>query len=245
MLSMWGKGGEYAREDMHDRIRDQSVASHFGYAGNRCASYGALVNRLQTVVCRNLMEEAETKLGLDQYAHGMSARNRLGRLLWKVVEGTLFRFSPAPAHGWRRALLRLFGATLSSSASVYPTARIWAPWNLEMGPHSCISWGVDCYCVDKIRLGAQTLVSQHARLIAASHDIGHPRFSLIHRPINLGSESWICAYAYVGMGVTVGQGAVVAATATVVKDVEPWTIVGGNPAKRIGTREIHNERDPG
>lgn len=187
------------------------------------------------------MEVGDAQLHLDRYVHGMSLGNRVGRLVWKIVEGTLFRLSPAPAHGWRRALLRLFGAKISSTASVYPTARIWAPWNLEMGPHSCISWGVDCYCVDRIRLGSKTLVSQHARLIAASHDISRPSFSLIHRPIDLGSESWICAYAYVGMGVTVGQGAVVAATATVVKDVEPWAIVGGNPATRIGTRTIRQD----
>ena len=184
------------------------------------------------------METSEAKVELSRYVNRLSTKNRVMRLLWKIVEFTLFRLSPAPAHGWRRGLLRLFGAQLASSASVYPTAKIWAPWNLEMGPHSCLSWGVDCYCVDTITLGTRTLVSQHARLIAASHDITSPEFPLVHQPIVLESASWVCAYAYVGMGVTVGQGAVVAATATVVKDVEPWAIVGGNPARRIGTRVI-------
>lgn len=184
------------------------------------------------------VDDADAHLGLDRYVNTLSTRNRVSRLLWKVVEHTLFRLSPAPAHAWRRALLRLFGARLASTASVYPTARIWAPWNLEMGPHSCLSWGVDCYCVDTIKLGTRALVSQHVRLIAASHDINSPEFPLVHQPIVLESTSWVCAYAYVGMGVTIGQGAVVAATATVVKDVEPRAIVGGNPARRIGTRVI-------
>jgi putative colanic acid biosynthesis acetyltransferase WcaF len=177
-------------------------------------------------------------LKLDSYSHGFSRRNRLLRLLWKVVQSTAFRLSPPFAHGFRRALLRMFGARIDATALIYPTVNVWAPWNLEMGPHSCISWGVDCYCVDMIRLGQQALVSQNARLVTASHAITSPDFRLIHKPIELASECWVCAFAYVGMGVTVGRGAVVAATATVVKDVEPWAIVGGNPARRIGTRSI-------
>lgn len=184
------------------------------------------------------MASNEMKLQLDRYAHGFSRKNRVLRLLWKFVQSTAFRASPPFAHGFRRCLLRLFGARIDATALIYPTVKIWAPWNLEMGPHSCISWGVDIYCVDMIRLGQQALVSQYARLITASHAFNSPQFELKHEPIHLGNESWVCAYAYVGMGVTVGHGAVVAATATVVKDVEPWAIVGGNPARRIGTRTI-------
>lgn len=180
------------------------------------------------------------KLGL--YSHGFSVRNRIQRSLWTIVQATVFSWSPAPFHGWRRMLLRIFGASIHQTAHIYPSVRIWAPWNLEMGVRSCLSWGVDCYCVDRIRLGDYALVSQHARLIAASHSIRDPYFSLVHKPIELQRESWVCAYAYVGMGVTVGVGAVVAATATVVKDVDSYAIVGGNPARQIGRRTIETER---
>lgn len=139
-------------------------------------------------------------------------------------------------HGWRRSLLRAFGARISSDAHVYPTARIWAPWNLTMEEDSCLSWGVDCYCVAEIILRKRSLVSQHARLVSASHDIRDPEFQLLSGKIEIGPNAWICAYAFVGMGVTIGEGAVVAATATVVRDVPAWSIVGGNPAAPIGTR---------
>lgn len=184
------------------------------------------------------IEHQSPNLRLSDYAHGFSTRNRIQRALWKVVEATFFAMSPAPLHGWRRWLLRLFGATVHPTARIYPTVRIWAPWNLEMGAYSCLSWGVDCYSVDRIRLGDHALVSQHARLIAASHSVSAPNFHLVHKSIVLERESWVCAYAYVGMGVTVGQGAVVAATATVVRDVAPWAIVGGNPAQYIKRRAI-------
>ncbi len=184
------------------------------------------------------MSDPQPLPAIAGYRHGLGAGNRLGRLLWKLVEATLFRSSPAPLHGWRRFLLRRFGASVDPTAHVYPTARIWAPWNLTMEAHSCLSWGVDCYSVDRITLRRQAIVSQHARLVAASHDIRDPSFRLLHRPIEIGPSAWICAYAFVGMGVTVGEGAVVAATATAVKDVEPWAIVGGNPARKLGVRRI-------
>jgi len=182
------------------------------------------------------MDQGGIGLELDEYTHGFTTQNRVMRGLWKVVQVTLFSLSPSFAHSWRRTLLRLFGAKIHPTAHVYPSVRIWAPWNLEMGRRSCLSWGVDCYCVDRISLGENALVSQYARLIAASHAIDSPNFHLVRRPIVLESESWVCAYAYIGMGVTVGRGAVVAATATVVKSVEPWAIVGGNPAQPIGMR---------
>lgn len=174
----------------------------------------------------------------DRYHHGFSARNRVGRALWKIIEGTAFRFSPPFLHGWRRMLLRLFGAQVHSRAVIYPTVRVWAPWNLTMESDACLSWNVDCYCVARITLREKAVVSQHAKLISASHDIRDPKFRLMHNPIEVGPHAWVCAYAFVGMGVTVGEGSVVAATATVVRDVAPWSVVGGNPAKQIGIRRL-------
>lgn len=141
-------------------------------------------------------------------------------------------------HGWRRALLRIFGAQIAATAVVYPSVRIWAPWNLSLGEYSCLSWGVDCYSVARITLGRQALVSQHARLITASHDISSPKFELLAAPIHIADDAWVCAYAYVGMGRTIGKRAIVAATASVTKDVAENAIVGGNPARLIGTRAL-------
>lgn len=61
---------------------------------------------------------------------------------------------------------------------------------------------------------------------------------LTHKPIVIASQAWVAARAFVGPGVTVGEGAVVGACAVVMKDVEPWTVVAGNPAKFIKRREI-------
>ena len=107
-----------------------------------------------------------------------------------------------------------------------------------MDEYSCLASGVDCYNVALVKIGANTTVSQGAYLCTASHDISDSLNPLVTAPIIIEDQAWVAADAFVSMGVTVGQGAVIGARACVFKDVEPWTVVGGNPAKFIKRREI-------
>ena len=138
-------------------------------------------------------------------------------------------------------LLRVFGAKIGNSCTILPSARVWAPWTLVVDSRICLSEAVDCYCVDKIILKEHANVSQDAALYTASHDLSSPRMALTTAPIILDRDSWVCARAIILPGVTIGEGAVVAAGAVVTKDVEPWTVVGGNPAKFIKKRELKND----
>jgi putative colanic acid biosynthesis acetyltransferase WcaF len=61
---------------------------------------------------------------------------------------------------------------------------------------------------------------------------------LLRPPIFIGDQSWVCADAFVGPGVTIGEGAIVGAGAVAMKDVKPWRIVVGNPARESKRREI-------
>ena len=99
------------------------------------------------------------------------------------------------------------------------------------------------YCVDKVYIGPHATISQFTHLCTASHDIHCPHMRLITAPIRIEASAWVCADAFVGPGVRIGDGAVVAARAVAVKDVEPWTVVGGNPAKFIKRRELRNEQE--
>lgn len=110
-----------------------------------------------------------------------------------------------------------------------------------MGEDACLSEEVDCYCVDKITIGDQTVVSQGAFLCTASHDVSSPTMELIHKPIVIGPQVWVAAKAFIGPGVIVGEGAVVGACSAVVRDVAPWNVVAGNPAKVIKKRQLRNE----
>jgi len=133
-------------------------------------------------------------------------------------------------------ILRAFGARIAPGVHPYPTARIWAPWNLTMETASCISDHVDCYSVAPITIGAHATVSQYSYLCSASHDYRDPGLPLIIAPIMIGADAWVAAAAFVGPGVRVGDGAVVGAHSTIVNDVPAWTVVAGSPAVHRGDR---------
>jgi putative colanic acid biosynthesis acetyltransferase WcaF len=164
-------------------------------------------------------------------------RSKAARMLWVIVWALFFRPSPTPFFWWRRFLLRLFGAEVGKGAHPYPSARIWAPWNLVMKSGSCLAAGVDCYCVDRIMLGHNAVVSQRAFLCTATHDHRQPGFRLMTGPVVISENAWVAAEAYIGPGVTVGAGAVAGARAVVVRNVPPGAVVVGNPA-RVVTSEM-------
>lgn len=175
------------------------------------------------------------------YKNHLSLKNKLARLSWQIVSLFLFRpFGLKIFNPWRIFLLRCFGAKLHPKAIVYSSVKIWAPWNLQMDELACIGPGVDCYNVAVIKMGVKAIVSQRCFLCTASHDMTLIENPLIHAPIIIEDKAWIGAEAYLHLGITIGQGAVVGARGCVYKSVDPWVIVGGNPAKFIKKREITN-----
>lgn len=164
----------------------------------------------------------------------------MARLLWGAAWVLLFRPSPRPLHGWRNLLLRLFGAKLDRTARVYPRCRIWAPWNLTMGPHACLADDVDCYNVRLITIGASSTVSQYSYLCGATHDFEDRRHPLVPMPITIGANVWIAADVFVAPGVTIPDGVVVGARSTVTKDLPPWTVCIGSPAREVRPRVLRD-----
>ena len=126
---------------------------------------------------------------------------------------------------------------------VYPSVKIWAPWNLVMDDHACLGPSVDCYNVARIALGEYATVSQYAHLCGATHDYTTFAMPLIPKPITIGARAWVAAGAFVGPGVTVGEGAVVGAQACVNRDVAAWTVVAGNPARLLKRRVMTDALD--
>jgi len=164
-------------------------------------------------------------------------RDRLARGVWNFVQATAFRWSPRPLHGWRRFLLGLFGAKIGRGAHIYPGARVWAPWNLEIGGEAGVADGATLYSQGKISIGRRAVVSQGAHLCAGTHDFEAEGFPLVVKPIVVGEHAWVAAEAFVHPGVEIGEGAVVGARSVVVKSIPPWTVSAGNPCAVLKPRQ--------
>lgn len=163
-------------------------------------------------------------------------RSRLLRAAWGLTWAMVGAWTPAPLHGWRRLLVRLFGGKIAPTAKIYDRVRIWNPANLQMDDYACLGPRVDCYSMAKIHLGPYALVSQDAQLCAGTHDYQNPQFQLIAKPITLEAEVWVAAGAFVGPGVTIHEGAVLGARSVAMKDLTAWTVHAGNPARALKAR---------
>lgn len=167
-----------------------------------------------------------------------SLANRLIRVAWMASWLLLARFTPPPLHGWRRLLLRAFGAQVGRGARVHASVKIWLPANLELGEHALVGPGARLYNQGRIAIGARSVVSQRAHLCASTHDIHDPHFQLVCRPITVGAGCWIAAEAFVGPGVTVGDGAVIGARAALFEDAKTGGVYTGNPAAWRKDRDL-------
>lgn len=180
----------------------------------------------------------ENLIDLKNYKNRLSLKNKAGRALWFIAYWMFFRpffgriFGP-----WRNFILRCFGAKISGKPKIFASVQIWAPWNLEIDG-GCISYNCQVYNVAKITIRSNSVISHNVHLCSASHDISSATHDLVYKPIFIEDQVWVASDAFIGPGVVIGQGSVVAARAVVVRDVQPWMVVAGNPAQVVKKRVI-------
>lgn len=122
------------------------------------------------------------------------------------------------------------------SVLVRQTARVTYPWNVAFGDHSWIGDQAEIYSVAPISIGANSVISQRSYVCAGTHDPMLMDFPTIGKRVEIGDEVWVAADCFIGPGVRIGRGAIVAARSTVTTDVREATIVAGNPAEFKGKR---------
>ena len=169
------------------------------------------------------------------------AAEQLLRVLWGIGQWAMV-LSPRPMFGFRRLVLRLFGAKVGRHVHVYSSTRIYMPWNVEIGDWASVGEDAFLYSLGKITIGPQVTISYRAHVCAGTHDLRDPALPLLKPPVVIQANTWIGTEAFIGPGVTVGEGAVVGARAVVVKDVPALHIVVGNPAKSVGLRTLARTR---
>lgn len=162
---------------------------------------------------------------------------------WKVLAWYLCNYYvlnsafPWP-YALKRALLRLFGASIGKGLVIKTKVRIKYPWRLTIGDHCWLGEGVWIDNLADVTLGDHVCISQGALLLTGNHD-----YTLTDFPYRLGSilienGAWIGAMAVVCPGVTCGSHSVLTVNAVAAKNLEPWQIYSGNPALAVRKRTM-------
>ncbi|MBC7450149.1 MAG: colanic acid biosynthesis acetyltransferase WcaF [Cytophagales bacterium] len=159
--------------------------------------------------------------------------------LWWITDALLFRTSPQILYGWRRFLLRCFGAEIGKGVIVRPSAQITYPWKVSIGDYSWIGDDVILYSLGSIHIGSNAVISQRSYICTGSHDYTKPAFEIFSKAIIVEDEVWLATDVFVAPGVTIGKGAVVGARSSVYKSLEGSFIYKGNPAVKTGERSTN------
>jgi putative colanic acid biosynthesis acetyltransferase WcaF len=182
------------------------------------------------------MKSLSTHSQSDAWSSPWTLRRRIGLLVWAAAWPLLCGWTPKPLNPWRLFVLRLFGAKLHGRPFVHGRARVQQPWNLTMHHRACLGDGAVAYSLGEIELHEGCTIAQEAYLCTGTHDFDSPDLALRTAPIRVGRGVFVGARAFVLPGVELGEGAVVGAAAVVTRNVAPFAIVAGNPAKSLGTR---------
>lgn len=141
-----------------------------------------------------------------------------------------------PSRHIRKWFYKLMGAKIDKGTVICRRADILYPKGLEIGENVAVGWFVHMDARAGIKIDHNSNISSYTKFITGSHDIDDPMFLARFRPITIGHHVWIGTGAMVLQGVTIGNGAVVAAGAVVTKDIPPYEVWGGVPAKFIRKR---------
>lgn len=178
----------------------------------------------------------------------MPRHEKIVQRLWEWTRPLLFNYTFWYARKWRLRIVRYVARIggerskmLSDSISLARKCRIDYPWRLKMGEKSSLGNGAWVYCLNNISIGSNCCIGEDVRLLTGSHDVTSPHFDLVTKPILIQDNVWIATAAIILPGITIGEGAVIAAGSVVTKDVAPWTVVGGNPAKFIKKRVLKDD----
>lgn len=146
-----------------------------------------------------------------------------------------------PSQTLRHYILRFWGMKIGEGSLIYMGAEIREPHNITIGSTTTIGHNCTLDGRGGLTIGNNVNFSSEVMVWTMQHDPQCSKFGLEFAPVVIEDYAWVSCRAIVLPGTTIGKGAVVAAGAVVTKSVEPFTIVGGIPAKPIGKRNEHLE----
>ena len=141
-----------------------------------------------------------------------------------------------PSRHIRKWFYQLMGAEIGKNTFPCRRVEVLLPQGLKLADDVSVGWFVELDARGGISVDHDTNISSYVKMITGSHDLDDPYFTADFKPIHVGHHCWLGTGATILQGVNIGDGAVVAAGAVVTKDVPPYTVVGGVPAKCIKER---------
>lgn len=154
---------------------------------------------------------------------------------WSLIGRHAFRCSPHAAHGFRRRLLRLAGASLRGNVKIRRSVLIDRPWHLSAGHLTVFGDDATLRLSRPLHIGERCVVSQLAIVTTQMLDPHQPTRA-IHAPITIEDDCWVAADALVLPGTIVRAGTVVGARALAEGELPGWSVAVGQPARPIKAR---------
>lgn len=166
------------------------------------------------------------------------------KTLWKVAQsanGLLLLFATmtgyVPWHAYRLFIYRnILRIKIGKQTSIHWRTRFFQPMGIKIGNNCVIQSDVFLDGREGLSIGNDVVIGPEVMIFTLEHDVNSPTFEAKGGPVKIDDYVWISTRAMVLPNITIGKGAVVAAGAVVTKDIEPYTIVGGIPARKIGER---------
>lgn len=164
--------------------------------------------------------------------------NRISSIISEFVVYILHLVGCFPSHHVRRFFYRLAGVQIGKGSTIHMGARFFDPSKIKIGEDSIIGEGVLLDGRAKLTIGNHVDIASDVMIYNSEHNVQSENFNSTDEPVAIDDFVFIGPRAIILPGVTIGQGGVVAAGAVVTKNVDPFTIVGGVPAKIIGERKV-------
>ncbi len=164
--------------------------------------------------------------------------NRIKNIWLELIVFKLHLTGCVPSHGFRRFIYRIAGIKIGKGSVIHMKAKFYDPRNIIVGEDTIIGEESVLDGRAKLTIGNHVDIASEVMIYNSQHDIEDENFSAIDKPVVIEDYVFIGPRSIVLPGVTIGKGAIVAAAAVVTKDVPPYAIVGGVPAKIIGERKL-------
>lgn len=162
--------------------------------------------------------------------------NRIKNIWLELIVFKLHLAGCVPSHNYRKFIYRIFGIKIGKGSTIHMKARFYDPRNISIGVDSIIGEGVVLDGRDLLTIGSHVDIASEVMIYNSEHNINDESFIATNAPVKIEDYVFIGPRVIILAGVTVGRGAIVGAGAVVTKDVPPYAIVGGVPAKIIGER---------